>query len=42
MNQTNTIEAHNPLETESIGKLMRQFAIPAIISGLMNLSLIHI
>ena len=36
MNQTNTIEAHNPLETESIGKLMRQFAIPAIISGLMN------
>lgn len=26
----------NPLETESIWKLMRKFAVPAIITGLVN------
>lgn len=36
MNNTRTTEQKNPLATESIWRLMGKFAVPAIISGLVN------
>lgn len=35
-NKTAALQQQNPLATESIWKLMRKFAVPAIVSGLVN------